>query len=183
VPATGSAQLRFVYVGDATHAELEGDLTAAFPPIGGGGGGNIGGGENDGGGSVLPPVLSRTAKAVLGTNGMLALGYKLRCPTPDASSCTVRVTLTQPVPARKARAHKSTKRKAKPRPRTLATLKLTLGAGKAKALSVKIARKNRAFFKTGHITMTALLSRPGTTTKRIVKPLPVRIAKPRRRRT
>lgn len=184
VPASGGTQIDTVYVSDATQAALDTDVAAALARMSGGGGSGGGGGNGGGGGgSVAAPLLTRTGKALLAVNGTLALGYAVRCPTPDASSCTVNVALTQPAPKpRRARAHKAAKRTRRAKPRTLGTLKVTVVAGKTTALSLKIARKNRAYFKTGHITMTARLTRPGTTAQTVVKPLPVKIAKPKPRR-
>ncbi len=194
VPASGSAQLRSVYVGDATQAALDRDLAAAFPGSGGGGGGRGGsGGGGSGGGLIGVPgaTLTRTAKAVFGTDGTLALGYALACPAvPATVACTASIALTQPVrrAARRhhARARKSAKRRRaaarRARPRVLGTLNVSVAAGKTSALSLKIARRYRAAFKAGHVTMTARLIRPGAEPQTIVKPLPVKIARPRARR-
>lgn len=192
VPAGGAAELRTVYVGDATQAALEADLAAAFQSGGGGrggagGGGGGGGGAGSGGGAVPAPTLSRTGKALLGTDGKLALGYALACPAGAASACTASIALTQSVrraARRHARAHRSKARRPvrRAKPRVLGTLKATVPAGKTTALSLTIGRKNRAAFKVGHITMTATVSRPGAATQTLSKALPVKIAKPKPRR-
>ena len=46
-----------------------------------------------------------------------------------------------------------------------------------------IARKYRAAFKAGHITMTARLDRPGVTPQTVIKLLSVKITKPKPRRS
>jgi len=189
VPASGSAQLDTVYMSEATQAALDADVAAALARLsgrGGGGsggsGGGGGGGAGGGGGNGSAPALARTGKATLSLRGLLSLGYRVSCPADAASACSASIVLTQPVrrAARRRRAHHAAKRKA--RPRTLGTLTVSVPPGRTLALATTIARKNRAFFKTGHITMTARLSRPGLTTQTLVKPLPVKIAKPKPRR-
>jgi hypothetical protein len=190
VPASGDTQLRFVYVGDATQAALERDLAAALAGSGGGGAGGGGrGGGNRGPVGVPSPTLTRTGKAVLSTNGTLTLGYTLACPAAEAAPpCFATVALTQPArraTRRHARAHKSAKRRRaarRARPRVLGTFSVQLAPGRSVALTRTIARRNRAAFRAGHITMTARLSRLGTAPQTVVKPLPVKIARPKPRR-
>lgn len=190
VPAVGDAELRFVYVGAATQARLESDLAAALPTVNGGGSGSGSGGPGAGNGDGSPlagvprPRLARRANAVLGTDGTLALGYALACPASAAAPpCHAIVTLTQPVPSRR-RATAKQRRAARraPRPRVLARAQLQLAPGKTLALKLRIARRDRAAFKAGHITMTARLSRLGAPTQTIVKPLRVTLARPKPRR-
>jgi hypothetical protein len=197
VPAVGDAELRFVYVGAAMQATLESDLAAALATVGGGGGPGGGssssggpGGGNGGDGplvGVSGPKLTRTTKAVLGTDGTLALGYALHCPSTGAAPpCYATVTLTQPVSRRhQARAHKSAKRRRvarRARPRLLGRVQVQIAPGRTLALKLRVSRRNFAAFKAGHITMTAKLSRLGTARQTIVKPLSVTIAKPKPRR-
>ena len=180
VPAAGDAELRFVYVGDATQAALESDLAAAFAAPGGGG-------RSDTGLPSVgaPPQLTRTGKALLGLTGKLALGYSLACPAGAATSCSASVALTQPVRrvARRhaAKAHHAKKRSVarRARPRTLGSAHVTVAPGRTLALTITIARKYRAALKAGHVTMTARLDRTGVATQTVVKPLPVKIAKPK----
>jgi hypothetical protein len=51
--------------------------------------------------------------------------------------------------------------------------------GRSVALKLRVARKNRAAFKAGRITMTARLLRLGTPRQTVVKPLPVTLARPK----
>ncbi|HEV7774073.1 MAG TPA: hypothetical protein VGO48_12390 [Conexibacter sp.] len=194
VPAVGDAELRFVYVGAATQATLESDLAAALPTVNGGGGSGGGSGGSGSGNSgdgplvgVPGPKLTRTGKAVLGTNDTLALGYSLACPAAGAAPpCYATVTLTQPVARRgHARAHDSAKRRRaarRARPRVLGRVQVQLAPGRSTALKLRVARRNRAALKAGHITMTTRLSRLGTSTQTVVKPLPVTVATPKPRR-
>ena len=190
VPPVGDAELRFVYVGAATQTTLESDLAAALATVDGGSGPGGSGGPGSGNGGDSPragvpgPKLTRTAKAVLGTDGALALGYTLGCPAADAAPpCFATVTLTQPVARRhRARAHRSAKRRRaarRARPRTLGSASVQLAPGRTVALRLRIARRNLAAVKAGHITMTARLSRLGTPKQTVVKPLPVKLAKPK----
>lgn len=176
VPATGDAELHFVYVGDATQAALESDLAAAFAGPGDGG-------RGAGNGSL--PRLTRTGKALL-RGGALSLGYSLACPADALTPCRASVALTQPVRragrrhGARARAHHAAKRRARrARPRVLGRLSGTIAPGKTVALRMTIARRYRAAFRAGRITMTARLDRVGLTTQTVVKPLPVKIVKPR----
>ncbi|MFL5816508.1 MAG: hypothetical protein ACJ76L_02800 [Conexibacter sp.] len=193
VPAVGDAELRFIYVGAATQATLESDLAAAIATVAdggpGGGSGGPGGGDGDGrAGGVPRPRLTRTAKAVLGTDGALALGYALGCPAVGfAPPCYATVTLTQPVPRRRhATARKSAKRRSaarRARPRVLGTVRVQVAPGRSVALKLRVARRNRAAFKAGRITMTARLSRPGTSMQTVVRRLSVTVARPQPRRS
>ncbi|HKG38195.1 MAG TPA: hypothetical protein VKB25_04335 [Conexibacter sp.] len=198
VPAVGDAELRFVYVGAASQATLESDLAAALASVNGGGGnGGPGGGQPDGGNGqpggdsplvgVPRPKLTRAGKAVLSTNGTLALGHSLTCPAAGAAPpCYATVTLTQPVSRRRhARARTSAKRRRavrRARPRVLGSVSVQLAPGASVVLKLRVARKNRAAFKAGHITMTARLSRLGIATQTVVKALPVTVARPTPRR-
>jgi hypothetical protein len=202
VPPVGDAELRFAYVGAAAQATLESDLAAALVTVNGGSGPGGGGpgsgtdgpgsssGAHDSGGplaGVPRPKLSRTGKAVLGTNGALALGHSLACPAAGAAPpCYATVTLTQPVARRHgARAHTSARRRraaGTARPRVLGSVSVQLAAGRRVTLELRIARRNRAALKAGHITMTTRLSRLGTPTQTVVKPLPVTVARPKPRR-
>lgn len=190
VPAAGDAELRFVYAGAATQAALESDLAAALSTVGGGAGGDSGGGPGDGSGSLVGvprPRLTRKGKAVLGTNGTLALGYSLACPSASsAPPCFATVTLIQPVARRRAaRARRSAKQRRAarraPRPRVLGRVRVQLAPGKTLALELRISHRNRAALKAGHVTMTARLSRLGTSAQTVVKPLPVTVARPKPR--
>lgn len=190
VPAVGDAELRFVYVGAATQATLESDLAAALPTViggggpgggsGPGGGGSSGGlGGNGGGpdGSVPRPRLTRKARAVLGADGTLALGYAVGCPGASAAPpCHATVTLTQPVARRRRAARRA-------RPRVLGRVRLRVAPGRSVVLELRVSRRNRAAFRAGHITMTVRLSRLGTPTQTVVKPLPVTVARPKPRRS
>jgi hypothetical protein len=187
VPAGGATQLDTVYISDATQAALDADVAAAIARLSGrspGGGGGGGGG----GGVGTKPALSRTGKALLGLTGKLSLGYALTCPADAATSCSASVVLTQPVRRAKrrhaAKAHHAKKRRAarRARPRVLGRLAVTVASGRTLALTMTIARRYRAAFKAGHVTMTARLARTGVATQTVVKPLPVKIAKPKPRR-
>ena len=151
VPAAGDAQLRFVYVGDATQAALESDLAAALagPGGGGSGGGGTGGGRGTAFARVPGPKLTRTGKALLGADGRLALGYTLGCPAADAAPpCYATVTLTQPIASRRARRHgasvrKSAKRRAarRARPLTLGRVSVQVAPGRTLALKLRVPRR------------------------------------------
>ncbi|HKG01898.1 MAG TPA: hypothetical protein VKB03_01845 [Conexibacter sp.] len=184
VPAVGDAELRFAYVGAATQATLENDLAAAVATVNGGGGPGGGSGGQDGsygpGVGVPRPRLTRTGRAVLGTDRTLALGYALRCPAAGAAPpCYATVTLTQPVGRRARKSAKRRRAARRARPRVLGRVRVQVAPGRSVALRLRISRRNRAAIKAGRITMTARLSRLGIPMQTIVKPLPVKIAKPK----